>query len=183
MKSLFIKYKSVIRFILTFLVVYIVFSIIYKLYLQYSDGSRFYPDYFTNRVAIQTEALLNTFGYQAQLISHTDEPSIKVILNGRFLARIIEGCNGISVIILFLSFIIAFSGQLKTTFLYIFSGSVLIYVINLIRIVLLTIGIYHFPEYEDVLHTVIFPGIIYGMVFILWVFWVNRFSKLNKTHA
>jgi len=183
LKSLFIKYKSVIRFILTFLVVYIVFSIIYKLYLQYSDGSRFYPDYFTNRVAIQTEALLNTFGYQAQLISHTDEPSIKVILNGRFLARIIEGCNGISVIILFLSFIIAFSGQLKTTFLYIFSGSVLIYVINLIRIVLLTIGIYHFPEYEDVLHTVIFPGIIYGMVFILWVFWVNRFSKLNKTHA
>jgi len=153
------------------------------LYLQYSDGSRFYPDYFTNRVAIQTKALLNTFGYQAQLISHTDEPSIKVILNGRFLARIIEGCNGISVIILFLSFIIAFSGQLKTTFLYIFSGSVLIYVINLIRIVLLTIGIYHFPEYEDVLHTVIFPGIIYGMVFILWVFWVNRFSKLNKTHA
>ena len=153
------------------------------MYLQYSDGSRFYPDYFTNRVAIQTKALLNTFGYQAQLISHTDEPSIKVILNGRFLARIIEGCNGISVIILFLSFIIAFSGQLKTTFLYIFSGSVLIYVINLIRIVLLTIGIYHFPEYEDVLHTVIFPGIIYGMVFILWVFWVNRFSKLNKTHA
>ncbi|MGB5417592.1 exosortase family protein XrtF [Algibacter sp.] len=182
MKSLFIKYKSVIKFILTFLLVYGVLSFVYKFYLQFSDGSKFYPDYFTHLVSIQTENVLNALGYNAQVIPHPNEPSMKVILNGEFLARIIEGCNGISVIILFLSFIAAFSGKLKTTFFYVLSGSVLIYAVNLIRIVLLTVGLYHYPEYEDVLHTVIFPGIIYGMVFLLWIFWVNRFSKLNKNH-
>nr|WP_298554454.1 exosortase family protein XrtF [uncultured Algibacter sp.] len=183
MKVLFIKYKSVIKFILTFLLVYAVLSFSYKFYLQFSDGSKFYPDYLTHLVAKQSEALLNTLGYKTQVLPHPDEPSMKLIVNGKYLARVIEGCNGISVIILFLSFIVAFSGKLKTTFFFILSGSVLIYSINLIRIVLLTMGLYHYPDYEEVLHTVIFPGIIYGVVFLLWIFWVNRFSKLNKNHA
>ncbi|WP_072400917.1 exosortase family protein XrtF [Flaviramulus basaltis] len=180
MKTLFIKYKSVIKFILTFLLVYISFSVLYKFYLQFSDGSKFYPDYITHLVSKQTEALLNTFGYNAEVLAHPNEPSMKLILNGKYLARIIEGCNSISVIILFVSFVIAFSGKLKTTFFYILSGSVLIYTVNLLRIVILSIGLYHYPDYSEFLHTVVFPGIIYGMVFLLWIFWVNRFSKLKS---
>ncbi|WP_142785323.1 exosortase family protein XrtF [Changchengzhania lutea] len=183
MKTLLLKYKSVIKFILTFLLVYMVLTILYNLYLDASDGSIYYPDYFTHLVAIQTESLLNSFGYHAVLIPHPDEPSMKLILNGTYLARIIEGCNGVSIIILFLSFIVAFSGAFKTTLFYILSGSVLIYAVNLLRIVILTIGLYHYPEHANLLHNVIFPGIIYGMVFLLWIFWVNRFSKLNKKNA
>lgn len=158
---------------------YISLSVFYKFYLQFSDGSKFFPDYFTCLVAKQSEILLDSFGYDVQMLPHSDEPSIKVILNGNYLARIIEGCNSISVLVLFVSFIIAFSGKLKTTFFYILVGSVLIYTVNLFRIVLLTLGLYHYPEYEELLHNVVFPGIIYGIVFSLWVFWVNRFSKLN----
>jgi exosortase family protein XrtF len=183
LKALFVKYKSVIKFVISFLLVYITLSVAYKLYLQYSDGSKFYPDYFTHLVAIQSESLLTTIGYQVEVLPHPDEPSMKVIVNNQYLARVIEGCNAISVIILFVSFVIAFSGKLKTTFFYILSGSVLIYVVNLLRIVLLTIGLYHYPDYEAILHTVIFPAIIYGMVFLLWILWVNRFSKLKKKHA
>ncbi|MFI1771972.1 exosortase family protein XrtF [Thalassobellus citreus] len=183
MKELFIKYKSVIKFILTFLVVYIGFSVLYKFYLQYSDGSKFYPDYMTYLVSKQSEALLNVFGYNTYVLPHPDEPSMKLIVNGQYLGRVIEGCNAISVIILFLSFIIAFSGKLKTTFFYILSGSVLIYVVNLLRIAVLSMGIYHYPDHSEFLHTVIFPAIIYGMVFLLWIFWVNRFSKLNNKNG
>lgn len=165
------------------MLVYVLLSVVYKLYLQYSDGSKFYPDYITNLVSIQSETLLNSFGYETQVLPHPDEPSMKLILNGEYLGRIIEGCNSVSVVILFLSFIVAFSGKLKTTFFYILSGSVLIYTVNLLRIVILTVGLYHYPEYSHVLHTVIFPGIIYGMVFLLWIFWVNRFSKLNRNNA
>lgn len=163
--------------------VYVLLSVVYKLYLQYSDGSKFYPDYVTHLVALQSEDLLNAFGYNTKVLPHPDEPSMKLILNGEFIGRIIEGCNSISVIILFLSFIVAFSGKLKTTFFYIISGSVLIYVVNLIRIVVLAVGLHLYPKYGEVLHTVIFPGIIYGMVFLLWIFWVNRFSKLKKNNA
>lgn len=70
----------------------------------------------THLVAKQTKTLLDGFGYDAQITTHPDEPSMKLLVNGNYLARIIEGCNSISVIILFVSFIIAFSGKLKTTF-------------------------------------------------------------------
>ena len=183
MKALLIKYKSVVKFILTFLTVYFVLTFAYKLYLDVSDGSKYYPDYITNLVAKQSKLLITSFDYRVQLIPHPDEPSMKLIVNEKFVARVVEGCNSISVIILFVSFIIAFAGKLKYTVIYVLAGSVLIYAVNLLRIGILSIGLYNYPWRRDILHTVIFPLIIYGMVFLLWMFWVNRFSKLKKQDA
>ncbi|MDP5082166.1 MAG: exosortase family protein XrtF [Winogradskyella sp.] len=183
MKALITKYKLVIRFIIVFLSVYTVLTIGYNLYLNLSDGSKFYPDYFTHLVAKQTNTLINSLDYEAQILPHADEPSMKIIINGKFVARVIEGCNSISVIILFLSFIIAFAGQLKTTMLYGLAGSIIIYAFNLIRIVILSIGLYNYPWRRELLHTVIFPMLIYGTVFLLWMLWVNRFSKPKKSRV
>lgn len=180
MRKLFVKYKSVLRFIFSFILVYTVLTFAYKFYLQWSTGEKYYPDYLTHAVANQSADLLHDLDYRAQVIAHPDEASMKLIINEKYVARIIEGCNSVSVIILFISFIIAFSGNFKITVLYILAGSVLIYVANLFRVVILAVGLYHYPWRKDVLHTVIFPGIIYGMVCLLWVFWVNRFSNLKK---
>lgn len=177
MKALLVKYKLVIRFIVTFLSVYAVLTLGYNLYLNLSDGSKFYPDYMTHLVARQTNALINSIGYNAEVIPHPNEPSMKIIINGKFVARVIEGCNAISIIILFIAFIVAFAGRWKTTLFYCFAGSIIVYAFNLIRIVILAIGLYHYPWRQDILHTVIFPMLIYGMVFLLWMIWVNRFSK------
>ena len=182
MKALLIKYKTVVKFILTFILAYVILSIAYKLYLDFSDGSKYYPDYLTHLVACQTEYLLSDFGYKALSVAHENEPSMKLFINDKYVARVIEGCNSVSVIILFVSFMIAFAGRFKRTFLYTLAGGVLIYIVNLARIVILSIGLYHYPWRRDILHTVIFPLIIYGMVFLLWMFWVNRFTKINKTN-
>jgi exosortase family protein XrtF len=157
-----------------------VLSIAYKLYLDYSTGTIYYPDYFTNLVAKQSNALFEILGYNAEVVKHPYEPSMKVILENKFVARVVEGCNSISVIILFVSFVIAFADKFKSTLIYMLAGSVLIYSVNLFRIVILSIGLYHYPWRRDILHTIIFPLIIYGMVFLLWIIWVRRYSKINK---
>lgn len=180
MKDLIGKYQLVIKFILTFLLVYAVLTFSYKLYLDASDGSKYYPDYLTNLVAKQSQSVLQSMGYNATIAKHPNEPSMKLIINKKFVARVVEGCNSVSIIILFISFIIAFAGKFKTTFFYILAGSVLIYAVNLFRIAILSIGLYHYPWRKEILHTVIFPLIIYGMVFLLWMFWVNRFTKTKK---
>ena len=182
MKDLIVKYQSVIKFILTFLLVYAVLTFSYKLYLDASDGSKYYPDYLTNLVAKQSQSVLQSMGYDATIAKHPNEPSMKLIINKKFVARVVEGCNSVSIIILFISFIIAFAGKFKTTFFYILAGSVLIYAVNLFRIAILSVGLYHYPWRKEILHTVIFPLIIYGMVFLLWMFWVNRFTKTNKAN-
>ncbi len=184
MRELFVKYRLVIRFILTFTIVYGSLTFLYKFYLDFSDGSQYYPDFFTNSVAKQTKEVLNAAGYDAYVNAHPNEPSMKVIVSGKFVARVIEGCNSISIIILFLSFIIAFSGRIKSTLLYILTGSTFIYIVNLIRIAVISIALYHYPAHQEVLHSVVFPGIIYGLVFILWIIWVNRFSTIkNKVNG
>ena len=180
MKTLFRKYKSVVKFILTFLLVYAVLSISYKQYLNFSENSSYYPDYVTNLTARQSQLILESIGYEAQIAPHPNEPSMKRIINSKFVARIIEGCNSISIIILFISFMIAFPDKWKSTILYIFAGSTLIYAVNLFRIVFLSVGLYHYPWRREILHTVIFPLIIYGMVFLLWMFWVNRYALKYK---
>jgi hypothetical protein len=47
-----------------------------------------------------------------------EETFIKLIYNHKYVARIIEGCNAISIIILFISFVVSFSGK-KPTLLFI----------------------------------------------------------------
>lgn len=177
------KYKPVIRFIITFLSVYILLAVAYKLYLDYSDESKYYPDYLTHTVAKQSQDILNTFGYETRIEPHPDEPTMKIIIRDKYVARVVEGCNSISIIILFISFIIAFSGKFKTTLFYLLAGSTLLYVVNLVRIAILSVGLFHYPWRREILHVVIFPTIIYGMVFLLWMFWVNRFSNLNRKNV
>ncbi len=158
-------------------------TVTYNLYLNKSDGSIFYPDYITNLVAKQTNSLLNSIGYDATILPHPNEPSLKIIINDKFVARVIEGCNAVSIIILFLSFIAAFYSNFKTTIIYCLAGSAIIYVFNLFRIVILSVGLYHYPWRRELLHEVIFPMLIYGIVFLLWMVWVNRFSKANKANV
>lgn len=180
MRELLKKYRSVLKFILVFILVYGLLSIAYKLYLDKSTGEKYYPDYITYKVAKQSEALLNSVGYESQVKPHSHEPSMKLIVRKKYVARVVEGCNSVSVIILFISFIVAFSGIAKTTFFYAIAGSVLIYATNLVRIAVLSIGLYHYPWRKDILHTIIFPLIIYGMVFLLWMIWVKRLSNISR---
>ena len=180
MRSLFTKYKSVIRFIVLFLGTYLVLTVFYSIYLNLSKGGNYAPDFITNLVAKQSSAVINSFGYSAEVIPHDRVPTMKLIVNGKYLAHIIEGCNSVSVIILFIAFIIAFSQRLRKTLLFILSGAVIIYTVNILRIAILAIALFNYPQYREVLHTVIFPGLIYGMVFILWMIWV-RTIKVNET--
>ena len=177
--QLFKKYQSVLRFILIFLGSYLLFSVFYNLYLISSESSKYYPDLFTHLVALQSKDVIASFGYASKILINPGEPSLQLYINDLFLARIIEGCNSISIIILFTSFILSFFARFKITLLYIITGAVIIYIMNIVRIVILTIGIYEYPNYTSFLHGIVFPLIIYGTVFILWVFWVRLFAKFT----
>lgn len=146
-------------------------------YLNTSFTGNYYPDYITNLVANQSSELISSFGYDAEVLPHKTETSMKLYMNQVYLARIVEGCNAISIIILFVAFVISFAENFKKTFLFLFAGGALIYAVNIVRIAILAIAIYKYPEYTDTLHGVVFPAIIYGMVFLLWMIWVRMLPK------
>ncbi|APS38702.1 exosortase XrtF [Salegentibacter sp. T436] len=163
-----------------FLGSYLVLTLIYNLYLEFFRSPIYFPDYITHLVAKQSEILISSFGYNAQILPHQSELSMKLIVNEVYLARIVEGCNAVSIIILFIAFVLSFFGRLKLTLLYLLAGSVIIYTMNIIRIGILAVGIYEYPQHTEFLHSIIFPLIIYGTVFLLWVIWVRIYSQKQK---
>lgn len=177
MRRLIQKYAPVIRFIFTFLGTYLLLALIYNLYLQNFDSSTWYPDYLTHLVAIQSEALVDAFGYESELRSGYPEATMHLMVEDKFVARIIEGCNAASIIILFVSFMLAFMGKIKTTILFTFAGSVIIYITNILRIAFMAIGIHEYPQHAHFLHSIAFPLVIYGAVFLLWVLWILIYAK------
>ena len=56
----------------------------------------------------------------------------------------------------------------------------MIFILNIFRIALLTAGLYKYPEYGAFLHDILFPLVIYGVVFVLWIVWVIKFSAYSK---
>ncbi|MEZ7504713.1 exosortase family protein XrtF [Flavobacterium sp. Arc2] len=181
MKKHFIHYKPFLLFLSKFFFTFIILTVLYQVFLSSFEDNRI--DSVTKLVARNTEQLLGLFHADITIEENTAETFIKLIYNNRYVARIIEGCNAISVIILFIAFVVSFSRKLKPTLLFIFGGSVVIYILNVIRIALLTVLIYYFPKQESLLHGVLFPLFIYGVVFILWVIWVRKFSLYAKKDA
>ena len=154
---------------------------VYNFYLEKNQqkGSVFSCDGITHTVARQAAAFGKLLGYDTAVEQHESELSYKFFINGEYTARVVEGCNSISVIILFITFIIAFRGSLKATIIYVIAGSIIIYVVNIARVFLLSLWMHQYPEYQYFLHSLVFPGIIYGTVFILWIIWVNHYSHVK----
>lgn len=183
MKNTIGQYKPFFAFLIKFLLFYVVFIFAYKMYLDQFNVEKNEVDYFTEVVAHQTKQFMLVFTDDAQSIRHTEEPSLKILYKQKYVARVIEGCNAVSVMILFAAFVFAFSTHWKKTLLYILSGIVLLHVLNVIRIALLSFALYYYPKYEELLHGTIFPLFIYGVVFILWILWVTKFSGYAKRTA
>ncbi len=177
------KNKAIIVFLVKFFATYFILFGAYSFYLHKTQHKTdiFVCSPLTSTVAQHVYKTSKMLGYDAEIEQHTEELSIKFMLNGNYVSRIIEGCNSVSIIILFLAFIIAFSGSLVNTVLFGLFGSALIYIVNVLRIIALSILYHKFPEYQIMLHDLLFPSVIYGLTFVLWVTWVKFFSNLKTS--
>lgn len=176
MREFILKYKRVLKFLMVFAFCYISLYILYVLFLKYNSS----PDVFTQLVSKQTVVILNQLNYNTVAHLNTDYNHIGLHINDILVAGIAEGCNAISIMILFIAFIVAFAKSFKKTALFIFIGLFFIHIMNISRIVILIICLYHFPEYSEPLHSIVFPAMIYSSVFLLWMYWVKSFKKTTN---
>ncbi len=160
--------------------VYFVLVVSYSQYLKQFDASVFEVDKITYFVSEVSSSIISHTGLESHIEPHQLEQSCLLYVNNKPVVRVIEGCNAMSVIVLFIAFVIAFSGPAIKTIWFVFFGGLFIFLLNIIRIVLISIALFYFPQYEPILHEVIFPLLIYGVVFLLWIIWVNKFSYHAK---
>jgi len=141
------------------------------------------PDPFTKFCADLAAKGFNTIGFETQSLHYENEEFMRLWVDGDWGSIVNEGCNAISVLIIFVAFIIAFYTNFKQTILYIVISLVLLFIMNIFRIIFLTY-IYRFhPEISKIAHDYLFPAIIYGSIVILWIIWIKFFVNKKKINA
>jgi exosortase family protein XrtF len=167
-------YYPVFKFVSVFAVLYILFSVGYYLFIGMEWGQQLYPDPITAQISYQTQELLRLVGYNAQTYNSPTHPSVIMFIDEFKIYRIIEGCNAVSVMILFTAFVVAFARGWRKTLSFLIIGIVFIYIVNLIRLVVLGIVYYDYSVYAVFSHKILFPGVIYGAVVLLWIYWIRN---------
>lgn len=166
-------FKPVLIILLRFIIVYVVLLLSYQFYLN--SFAQLGLDPFSRFIAGQVKDLQNFMGYPTDLYDDVKGEQIYFKVNNIYATRMVEGCNSISVMILFASFVFAFYKG-KKTFIFVLLGLFLLYVMNVFRIVGLNIVMTDYDQYGKMAHDFIFPAVIYGTVVILWLIWIKFFA-------
>lgn len=118
-------------------------------------------------LAVASGWLLSTAGYavssQANIIQIHDLAGIEVS----------RGCDGLAAIGLFISFLVAYPGDMWKRLIMILMGSSFLLIANILRLCALSLSQLYWPGQFDFFHLYLTEAIYDGLVLVLWIFWVH----------
>jgi len=169
--------KKAIKFLLVFIGLYLTLNTLYGFYIQY-----YFPasDNFTRGITGQVVWFLKFFDSSITYYPSSMTEYIPIANDRENMIYVFEGCNGLNVMIVYLSFLVAFEGPWRLLLRFTLIGFVLIYIVNVTRICLLYAVAFYFHEQLYFFHKYFFTGIIYVMVFVLWFYWVRKIKSYGK---
>lgn len=124
-----------------------------------------------NHVALLVHKILNFIGYHQVM-----EPNNIMRYDNGNAARIVWACTGLKQAYIFTCIIGFYYGSLKNKLWYIPLGLIVVYLFNIFRIVVVVAVMYNHKRYFDFVHEELFKYLFYGVIFIMWVFWVEKIA-------
>jgi exosortase family protein XrtF len=176
------EFKPSLIFIAKFLGLYLSLNILYGIFVESFDRA----DPITSLVTHQSAAFINIFGDQSTALDNPEKATVFINRSGKPVLSVYEGCNGINVMIVFLSFIFSFPGISRIALWFVPLGIFLIHLFNLGRIGLLYWVTLNMPGYMYFTHKYFFTAILYILVFVLWYIWVVKIIRVDpspKSHT
>ncbi|MEQ9440070.1 MAG: archaeosortase/exosortase family protein [Cyclobacteriaceae bacterium] len=163
---------------------FILWQVVYYLWLAPHTSIE---SWVTDVTATASTAMLRTLGYEADHYNHIKDASgnlfSTITINNKDQLNIGDGCNALTLVILFAGFIIAYPGNRWYKLLFIVVGSLAIFSINLVRCLLLIFNYLFFEASFDFNHKYTFTIVTYLCVFYFWMLWANRVSKLKPASS
>jgi len=171
--------KKLIRFLLICLMAYLIWVVLYNHWI----GPDKRLDFWLSGIeAKEVIVLLKWLGYPVEQMVYGYKHIF--YLHDQRLVALATSCNGLVLFPLFSCFIFATHGNLKRKIIYVLIGCMLIYHVNILRIMgLLLVKIYR-PESLDFNHKYTFTVLVYSFIFYLWYLWINFYAvSKEKNHA
>ena len=170
LQAFWTEHRSLLLFLGTALLLYVIWYILYELWLH--PQGHLDHAVIDNTIWAAT-GLLKALGYG-------------VAAEGRIIA--IEGteglyigdpCNGVDLFALFSGFILAFPGPWQHKLWYLPVGILAIHLLNILRVVALSLILVYAPMTLEFNHTYTFTFLVYGFIFLGWIVFANRFGLLR----
>lgn len=156
--------SPVTLFILKALGIFIIWYVVYELWLL-PDGRL--DEWLSLNIVSVSLGVVQALGYETwsvhRILGIGENQGIELV----------DGCTGISAIGLFLGFILAYPGDWKNRISFCLLGIGVIYIVNILRIVILTITQEEWMEFFDITHDYSTTTIFYIVIFIMWMAWVK----------
>lgn len=94
--------------------------------------------------------------------------------------KIVWSCTALKQAFIWLVIMLFARGKWYNKLWFVPLGWIYIYIFNILRIYLIALVIEHHPDMFNVLHTYVFKYLFYGMLFLLWVWWVEKLKNLPQ---
>ncbi|MFT7155081.1 MAG: exosortase/archaeosortase family protein [Parvicella sp.] len=129
-------------------------------------------EWLTNLVIQGTVIGLNLLGYdtlsRGNIVTIDDQPVVLVA----------DACNGLELFALYSGFLLCFPGKAFYKSVFIPTGIGVIFIVNIIREIILSLNYKFFQETFEFNHKYTYVFVVYIIVFLIWRFWLNRFSVI-----
>lgn len=178
MKSFsFKEFKPTIVFLTKFVGLYFAGNLLYGIFITAYHPT---PDPVTHVVSAQSASILNACGWSASIEDSDKKPTTLLKAPERSVLSVYEGCNGINTMIIFVAFMVAFGPLTKNLLWFLPTGLLIIHSMNLLRIIFLFFVAIRLPHFMYFTHKYLFTAILYVVIFLLWIWWVRKYS-IRKT--
>ncbi len=134
-------------------------------------------DFIAKRLAEATSVILTLLGY-----SHKQYGRV-VIPDGARGIIIANLCVGVAAFYIYTGLIIAFGTNWRDKLWFIPLGLLLIFIINIFRVLALVLVQLHYEQFFKLAHTYVYVVITYGLIFALVVFWMEKLAFKNAKQA
>lgn len=172
--SLFQDFKPSILFLAKFIGLYVVLNVAYGFYLDASKGE---ADIATRWVTEQTAFIIDSYIDNVSTGPKEDLKSIFIYRDNIAILSVYEGCNGLNVMVIFVSFLIAFGKIGKRMLWFVPLGILVIHLFNILRILLLFHVTISMPDFLYFSHKYLFTAFIYIGVFGMWALWIFKVNE------
>ncbi|WP_228850331.1 archaeosortase/exosortase family protein [Aegicerativicinus sediminis] len=165
------KNQLVKRFLISALLLFIVWQLAYNLVLK-PNGSL--DEALTSIVVKGTELGMKIFN------SNSEARGNIIYINGNAAIRVEHVCNGLELMVLYVCFFLCIPGRIRPKMSYIILGLFIVFVLNTIRQMLLAYNYLYFNSTFEFNHKYTYIAVIYFAVFLLWRHWLIRYSIIAE---
>ena len=155
MNDLLKENKPALLFLLTFVGLYLALNTLYGFYVTSFLPQ---PDPITIFVSKQVAGCLSVADPSISCSVIQGSRYVPIRNVERTVISVFEGCNGINVMIVFASFLIAFGGKARQILVFLLMGCLILHLVNLLRLTLLYLTAIHRPLFFYYFHKYFFTA-------------------------